>query len=339
MKDYGEAEQACERLCEMAAAPVRTRLLLAGIELGIFGHLGEFRSAAELAAVLGSHHGNTEKFLDGLVTIGLLEKSVGRYRNTEPTAHFLLPGKPRHLGPLLQMITAGCVKPPEDLIRLVLEGPDPDANPEDFADPQSWAKAAHAGAAFVAGGIGRKMAEIVSRLPDFSTFRTMLDLGGGHGMFAQYFLAAHPDLTAVIFDRPAVLKVAEQLAREAGLTDRLVLCAGDYLADDLGGGFDLIWASSTLNFARHDLDSLMEKIYGALNPNGVFASFQDGLTHEKTQPCTMLGHLSDALRSGLDCVFEQGEIAEVMLRCGFRSVHSRTIATPMGAMDLDIARK
>jgi hypothetical protein len=28
-----------------------------------------------------------------------------------------------------------------------------------------------------------------------------------------------------------------------------------------------------------------------------------------------------------------------MLRCGFRSVHSQTIDTPMGAMDLDIARK
>ena len=37
--------------------------------------------------------------------------------------------------------------------------------------------------------------------------------------------------------------------------------------------------------------------------------------------------------------FDQGEIARSMLGAGFISVHSRTIATPMGELDLDIARK
>lgn len=45
---------------------------------------------------------------------------------------------------------------------------------------------------------------------------------------------------------------------------------GDYLQDSIGEGYDLILASSTLSFARHDMDSLMKKIYNALNPGGVF---------------------------------------------------------------------
>jgi hypothetical protein len=36
---------------------------------------------------------------------------------------------------------------------------------------------------------------------------------------------------------------------------------------------------------------------------------------------------------------ELGEIADAMLRCGFRSVRSCTIQAPMGEMDLDIACK
>ena len=45
---------------------------------------------------------------------------------------------------------------------------------------------------------------------------------------------------------------------------------GDYLQDSIGEGYDLILASSTLSFAGHDMDSLMKKIYNALNLGGVF---------------------------------------------------------------------
>jgi len=123
---------------------------------------------------------------------------------------------------------------------------------------------------------------------------------------------------------------------ELGVFDEM----NDYRsADDIGTGYDLIRACATLNFARHDLDTLIGKVHCALNSGGVFIAFQDGMTHERTQPDTMLGHLGDALRSVQDFSFDQGEIAASMLRCGFRSVHSQTIDTPMGAMDLDIARK
>jgi hypothetical protein len=68
-------------------------------------------------------------------------------------------------------------------------------------------------------------------------------------------------------------------------------------------------------------------------------AFQDGLTHERTRPDMMLGHLGAALAAGQAFYFDQGEIAASMLRSGFKSVHSRTVTTPMGDMDLDIARK
>jgi cyclopropane fatty-acyl-phospholipid synthase-like methyltransferase len=149
---------------------------------------------------------------------------------------------------------------------------------------------------------------------------------------------AHPEMTGVVFDRPVVAAVANELIKEYGLQERVSVMEGDYLVDDIGTGYDLIWACATLNFARHDLDTLIGKVHDALNPGGVFIAFQDGMTHERTQPDTMLGHLGDALRSVQDFSFDQGEISASMLRCGFRIVHSRTIETPMGAMDLDIAR-
>jgi SAM-dependent methyltransferase len=146
-------------------------------------------------------------------------------------------------------------------------------------------------------------------------------------------------MTGVIFDRPAVVSVADRFIHEYDMQERISVSAGDYLNDEIGEDYDFIWASATLNFARKGLDPLIRKILDALNPGGIFISFQDGMTHEQTRPDTMLGHLGDAMRMGLDIYFNQGEICQAMLRSGFRSVRSQTVETPWGEMDLDIARK
>jgi hypothetical protein len=69
---------------------------------------------------------------------------------------------------------------------------------------------------------------------------------------------------------------------------------------DLQTGSVFIWASSTLNFAKWNLDVLIAKIYETVKPRGYFLSFQDGMTHEHTKPDTMPGHLADQLTTGDD---------------------------------------
>jgi predicted TPR repeat methyltransferase len=231
-----------------------------------------------------------------------------------------------------------CLDSLDDLVERVRSGPPPAIEDKAFSSAKMWAEVTRATAAWVTGGTGPQMTRIIAGLPEFPGFRRMLDLGGGHGMFTLYFVDAHPSMTGVVFDRAAVVSVADELIREYGMQDRVSAVAGDYLTGDIGTGYDFIWACATLNFARHDLDTLFYKVKEALNPGGVFAAFQDGMTNEKTRPETMLGHLGDALRMDRDLTFEQGEIADAMLRCGFRSVRSRTIRTAMGDMDLDIAR-
>ena len=111
----------------------------------------------------------------------------------------------------------------------------------------------------------------------------MLGLGGGPGLVGIAIVTSHPSMKGIIFDRPAIIKVAETFIKEYEMEERMDVLAGDYNCDSIGEGYDLIWASNALNFARHDLDSLMKKIYDALNPGGVFISFCEGLTHERTK--------------------------------------------------------
>ena len=87
------------------------------------------------------------------------------------------------------------------------------------------------------------------------------------------------------------------------------------------------------------MDSMIAKIYDALSPGGVFISCAEGLTHERTKPDNhVLSMISLSLMSK-DMCFDQGEIADSMLRIGFRSIRSRMLETDWGPMDLDVGRK
>ena len=203
---------------------------------------------------------------------------------------------------------------------------------------EMWAQVTVINANYQRAG-AQQAAQAVSELPEFSSFKRMLDLGGGPGLLGIAIASAHPSMKSIIFDRPAIVKVAETFIKEYEMEDRMEVMAGDYLSDPIGSGYDLIWASATLNFARYNLDPLIKKIYDALNPGGVFISFQEGLTDERTKPEIMALNSIPTALMGQDMCFNQGEIADSMLRVGFKSVRSRTLDTDWGPMDLDIGRK
>ncbi len=87
------------------------------------------------------------------------------------------------------------------------------------------------------------------------------------------------------------------------------------------------------------MDSVIRNIYDALNPGGVFVNCSEGLTEERTKPEPMVLTMMTMTLMGRDFALSQGEIADSMLRVGFKSVHSRTLETDWGPMDLDIGRK
>ena len=123
------------------------------------------------------------------------------------------------------------------------------------------------------------------------------------------------------------------------LAERMDVLGGNFIHDPIGAGYDLIWASNSLNGGKDDMGPLMKKIYDALNPGGVFIVAHEGLTHEQTRPEIMMLSWIPMMLMGQDMSLDQGFIADAMLRVGFKSVCSRTLNTDWGPVDLDIGRK
>jgi predicted O-methyltransferase YrrM len=337
MKELPEVNASLGELYRMVYEPIRTKLLLTGIELEVFDQLSEPREAEAVAVTIGTHSENTRRFLDGLAVCDLIIKKNGRYQNTALAQEFLVKCSPTYLGDFL-VYTYQWSAPALDVTALVRDGP-PSAPEMDVASEDVWVEGARVMANYQRAGMGQFVAKIVSELPEFPSFRRMLDLGGGPGVIGMAIVAAHPEMEGVIFDQPAVVRVAESVIKEQEMENRMTVIGGDYMQDSIGKEYDLIWASATLNFAKDNMDSIMKKIYDALNPGGVFVSLSDGLTHEGTKPKDMaLGMVSTALM-GFDMGLTQGFIAESMLRVGFRSVRSQTINVIVGPWELDIGKK
>ncbi len=339
MKKLPEVNVSFEELYRMLLGPIRVRLLLTGIELRIFNHLSEPKSAEAVARTIGTHPGNTKLFLDALAAIDLVMKKNSLYQNAPITQSFLVEGSPIFLGPMFTFTCQMCYVALDNLPGLVREGP-PQLSPEaDMDTEETWAQFAAGIANYQRAGLAQQAVQIVSELTEFPSFKKMLDLGGGPGMVGIAIVAAHPSMKGVIFDKPAVVKVAETLVREYEMEERIEVLGGNYNHDSIGHGYDLIWASAALYSARDNMDSLMNKIYDALNPGGVFVAFHEGLTNERTKPDIHVLFSTSMALMGQDECFDQGFIADSMLRVGFKSVRSCTLDTSIGPMDLDIGRK
>ncbi|MFP6899500.1 MAG: methyltransferase [Opitutales bacterium] len=112
----------------------------------------------------------------------------------------------------------------------------------------------------------------------------LLDLGGGSGIYAIAYLLAQPDLRAIVLDRPEVLKVAEEFAKEHDVDDRLQLQEGDMFTDELPS-CDVALLSNVL----HDWDipeceALVQLSADAVKPGGEVIIHDVFLNDERDGP-------------------------------------------------------
>ncbi len=118
-------------------------------------------------------------------------------------------------------------------------------------------------------GRARNVAPVLAERYPLADAKRLLDIGGGSGLYSIAYLQRCPQLRAIIWDRPEVLKVAQELVVEHGVSDRVELVAGDMFADPPPSDCDVHLLSNIL----HDWDvpecrRLVERSAQSLPPGG-----------------------------------------------------------------------
>ncbi len=103
---------------------------------------------------------------------------------------------------------------------------------------------------------------------DFSSFGTIADVGGGHGVLLTAILKANPALRGVLFELPHVAEGAKKQIAAAGLAGRCEVIAGDFF-ETVPGGCDAYILKSVI----HDWDdarsvAILKNCHRVMTPQG-----------------------------------------------------------------------
>jgi precorrin-6B methylase 2 len=225
------------------------------------------KTPQEIAKELGYQEIMTQMFCDALTEIGLLTKKDDTYVNSPLSSNYLTRFSSRCMTNTLQNMRANA-KRWDQLTTLLKDGPITKNKKDVFNDHWivSIAEWAEAGSVFNA-------MKTVTNYLNIHHWRRLLDIGGGHGLYAIAFAALNPELEAFVFDRPHITPITCRYI-DSYEADRVHVISGDFYTDSIGDCYDAIFSSFNQSCSDPEL---IPKIVSALNPNGdlVLRRFKD----------------------------------------------------------------
>lgn len=158
----------------------------------------------------------------------------------------------------------------------------------------------------------------------------LMDVGGGEGRFAEAALHHAPNLHVTVFDLPAVAERARVRLSEVGLSGRFEAKGGDFFADRLPQGADIISLVRILH--DHDDDkalALLRQVRAALEPGQTLlvAEPMAGTVGAQKAGDAYFGFYLLAMRSGRPRT--QSELCAFLKQTGFGHIHSPRTASPL----------
>lgn len=164
--------------------------------------------------------------------------------------------------------------------------------------------------------VARQSADRMAELVQLGDARTLLDLGGGPGLYAISFCRRYPELHATIHDLDAALRCAANNVAQSALGNRIALRVGSATDAVLSGPFDVIWVSHVIHlFDRPTVRAMFVACHEALPRGGRLLVRDFIMNGDKTDP--LLGSLIALNMWLVGAAYSFDEIRELMTDVGF----------------------
>jgi SAM-dependent methyltransferase len=196
------------------------------------------------------------------------------------------------------------------------EGRDWAASMEDGAFAESFTAGMNSRGAYLARGLLGAV--------DFHGCRSILDIGGGSGIYPIILLQNNPALSAAVFEKPPVDKVAAYSVNKFNLSDRIKVVAGDMFRDNLPGGYDVHLISHVL----HDWDfpevrTVLKNSYTALKPGGKIIIHDAHINRAKTGPVSVAEYSVLLMFLSEGKCYSIKEMEDTLQETGFKNIEFR----------------
>jgi len=316
------------QLMQLAAGHAEARIVQTAVELRVFEAFArESRTAKAVATELSLEADACELLLNALAALKLLNKTDETFSLAPAARQFLLENLPQYLGGMIRF-ESSLWRCWEELPQAIRSGKP--ARPADMyqANPDETKVFIEAMDSLVKA---RGDVEALANALAWQDVEEMLDVGAGPATYPIGLCRRFPRLRATIFDLPATLTITERRVRNADLSARIRLIAGDYRVDSIPGNYDLIFLSNIIHGENAAInEALMCKLVGSLKPAGRLVIKDHILDESRAEPpvgaiFSMLMLLTTA---GGRC-YSLGEIHGWMERAGLSRVEEIKVPAPL----------
>ncbi|MCP9212195.1 acetylserotonin O-methyltransferase [Streptomyces cucumeris] len=334
-------------LIDIAVAFWKSKVLLSAVELGVFAALAEEPGTLDdLRKRLGVEGRGAADFFDALVSMGVLEREDGVYRNSVLAARHLDPRRPAtDISGYLEFLNAGfgwwarmadglreggrldfstalaAAGGEEDTrrgrgARLVEGDSGSDTFGEAFATPEQVR-------GFLRAMTGYSMGanQALAEAHDWGPVGTVADIGCAEGSLLVQLLDRHPQLRGIGFDLPSVGPGFTDHTRAAGVGDRAEFAGGDFFTEPMPTADVLVMGHVLHDWDLETKKTLIRKAHEALPAGGSLILYESLIDDDRRQRTTgLLISLNVSLVSAGGLGYTGAEARAWLTEAGFRDI-------------------
>ena len=260
------------------------QIFFTALELDIFTVLDNGKTAEEAAAALrftsdkyaslnfADVH-SLKVLLDVLAAQGLITVAGNCYCNTDETQRFLSRSGEAYIGDVLLYR--------KRLSDICTESETAPAN-QNGCPVFNFAEMAH---------ITSKEITVLRKQPLLTLIKQLgiipkkvLDLGGGSGDLLIAIAEAYKQCEGVLFEQKNVASIAQHYIDTSPAKNRIAIMEGNFLFDDIGGGYDFIITSGIFPFVAEKIEPFVKKISDAMQNEGLLLVYDTAFSEAKDKP-------------------------------------------------------
>lgn len=182
---------------------------------------------------------------------------------------------------------------------------------DDFA--QSFTAGMNSRGAYLANGLLDAI--------DLKKYNKMLDIGGASGIYSAILLMNNLNLSAAIFEKPPVDKLAKYTINKFKLNDRIDVIPGNMFEDNFPGDYDVHFISHVLHdWDFNEVKCILNNSFNNLEPGGIIIIHDAHVNDTKTGPVSIAEYSVLLMFLSEGKCYSAAEMKQVLEEIGFKDI-------------------
>jgi hypothetical protein len=264
-------------ISDILLAPWVTGVITTAIRLQVFSVLSDRElTGEEIARECGTVPDRLKRLLHACVSLGFLKVDNEKFSNSHFSLVYFVEGKRFYIGDFIKLVNDESI----EWLRL----PDIIRGKHKADEDHPYVRSDYRTFIMAMNNIGHLgEADALRDAVDLSGCKTMVDAGGGSGLYSIALCQKYPELHSTILDVKDALTVAEEMIANQPEKSRITLREGDFIKDPLGKNVDVVLLSDVV-YEESIVRMVLQNSWESLAHNGLLVVRGYYADPEKTNP-------------------------------------------------------